>query len=232
MRTVDYNTRQIKPLIRGLLAADNDIEASMDAICRYPARQSVNALISFFCDREEIIRWRAIAATGRVVAMLADDNIESARVIMRRLMWSLNDESGGIGWGAPEAMGEIMARSQRLADEFSRMLRSYVRPDENFLEHEILQRGVLWGIGRLAQAHPAHLDQTDIYLIPFLQSGDAVHRGYAAWALGHLKSKKAAPLIEKLLKDIHQVMFFEGFHLRRLPVGFLARQAWMQISGL
>lgn len=229
---MNFNTRQIKPRIRELLAADADMEASMTEICRYPARQSVNALISFFCDREEIIRWRAIAAMGRVTAMLADDNMESARVIMRRLMWSLNDESGGIGWGSPEAMGEIMARNRRLADEFSRMLRSYVRPDENFLEHETLQRGLLYGIGRLAQAYPAHLDQTDIYLIPFLQSGDAVHRGYAAWALGHLKSKKAAPLIEKLLKDIHQVSFFEGFHLRKLPVSFLARQAWMQVSGL
>jgi HEAT repeat protein len=229
---VNFKTRQIKPRIRELLVADADMEATMAAICGYPARQSVNALISFFCDREEIIRWRAIAATGRVVAMLADDNMESARVIMRRLMWSLNDESGGIGWGAPEAMGEIMAQSRRLADEFSRMLRSYVRPDENFLEHETLQRGLLWGIGRLAQAHPEHLDQTDIYLIPFLQSGDAFHRGNAACALGHLKSKKAAPLIEKLLKDIHQVTFFEGFHLRKLPVSFLARQAWMRISGL
>lgn len=25
--------------------------------------------------------------------------MDSARIVMRRLMWSLNDESGGIGWG-------------------------------------------------------------------------------------------------------------------------------------
>jgi len=34
-------------------------------------------------------------------------------------MWSLNDESGGIGWGAPEAMGAIMARHTGLADEYA-----------------------------------------------------------------------------------------------------------------
>jgi len=230
---MEFKSRQIKPRIRELLvAAETDPDASMAAVCRYPARQSVNALISFFCDREEIIRWRAIAAMGRVVAMLAEDNMESARVIIRRLMWSLNDESGGIGWGSPEAMGEIMSRSQRLADEFSRILRSYIRQDENFLEHETLQRGVLWGIGRLAQMYPNHLSQTDGHLLPFLKSEDAIHRGYAAWALGNLKSGKAAPLIEKLFKDIHQVVFFDGFHLRKLPVSFFARQAWMQISGL
>ena len=230
---MEFKSRQIKPRIRELLvAAETDSDASMASICRYPARQSVNALISFFCDREEIIRWRAIAAIGRVVAMLAEENMESARVIMRRLMWSLNDESGGIGWGSPEAMGEIMSRNLRLADEFSRILRSYIRQDENFLEHETLQRGVLWGIGRLAQVYPMHLSQTDGHLLSFLESEDAIHRGYAAWALGNLKSGQAAPLIEKLFKDIHQVVFFDGFHLRKLPVGFFARQAWMQISGL
>ena len=230
---VNFKSRQLKLRIHELLGVpDADLRISLDAIGLYPPRQSVNALISFFYDRDEVIRWRAIAAMGRVVAMLADDNMESARVIMRRLMWSLNDESGGIGWGAPEAMGEIMARSPRLADEFSRILRSYVCQDENFLEHEMLQRGALWGIGRLAGAYPNHLSQTDSHLLPFLGSEDAIHRGYAAWALGNLKSGKAAPLIENLFKDIHQVVFFDGFHLRKLPVSFLARQAWMRISGL
>lgn len=225
--------RQAKFRIRELLgAADGGWEGALAAICQYPPRRSVNALIGCFCDREELIRWRAIAAMGRVTANLAAESMESARIIMRRLMWSLNDESGGIGWGAPEAMGEIMACEGRLALAFARILSSYVRPDENFLEHGTLQRGVLWGIGRLAQANPGYLDGTDLYIMPFLGSRDAVHRGYAAWALGQLKSQEAAPLIEKLLKDIHQVTFFEGGHLRRLPVGYLARQAWMRISGL
>jgi len=52
---------------------------------------------------------------GRVVSSLAEKDMESARVVMRRLMWNLNEESGGIGWGCPEAMGETMARSAPLA---------------------------------------------------------------------------------------------------------------------
>jgi len=44
-----------------------------------------------------------------VISNLTEKEMESARVIMRRLMWSLNDESGDIGWGAPEAMAEIIA---------------------------------------------------------------------------------------------------------------------------
>ena len=56
---------------------------------------------------------------GAVVAHLAEKDMESARVVMRRLMCSLNDESGGIGWGAPEAMGEIIASHEGLASELT-----------------------------------------------------------------------------------------------------------------
>ena len=31
-------------------------------------------------------------------------------------MWTLNDESGGIGWGSPEVMGEILAAHKGLAE--------------------------------------------------------------------------------------------------------------------
>ncbi len=114
---MELKGRRSKQLLRELLSAE-DIQASFDTICLYPPRQSVNFLFSFFYDKEEIIKWRAIAAFGRVVSMLADQNMESARVIMRRLMWNLNDESGGIGWGSPEAMGEITALHPGLAKNF------------------------------------------------------------------------------------------------------------------
>ncbi len=101
---------------------------------------------------------------GMVVSNLADHDIESARVVMRRLMWNLNDESGGIGWGSPEAMGEIMARHSRLAQEFASILVSYINPDKNYIEHEILQRGVLWGIGRLAYERPEFVKDSEHFL--------------------------------------------------------------------
>jgi len=226
---VELKGRRSKNLLRELLSAE-DIKSSIETICLYPPRQSVNFLFSFFYDKEEIIKWRAVAAFGRVVSMLADENMESARVIMRRLMWNLNDESGGIGWGSPEAMGEITALHPRLAKEFSRILRSYVRPDENFLEHEILQRGVIWGIGRLAQVRPESLPQTDGYLFSFLESDDAYHRGLAVWALGNLKSVKAASSIEGLSEDKNEILFFNNLYLKPVTVSFLASEALRQIK--
>jgi hypothetical protein len=221
---VELKGRQSKKLLRELLSAE-DIQASIETISQYPSRQSVNYLFSFFYDKEEIIKWRAIAAFGRVVSTLADQNIESARVIMRRLMWNLNDESGGIGWGSPEAMGEITALHPGLAKEFSNILRSYIRPEENFLEYEMLQRGVIWGIGRLAQARPECLSQTDMYLLPFLASDDAYHRGLAAWGLGNLKSKASVNALEQLTEDKNELFLFNDLQLMPQTVGFLATEA-------
>lgn len=164
--------------------------------------------------------------------MLADQHMESARVIMRRLMWNLNDESGGIGWGSPEAMGEIMAQHKGLANEFSNILRSYIREDENYLEHEMLQRGVVWGIGRLAEVFPEKLTETDLYLLSFLESGDAIHRGYAAWALGNLGSLPAVSLLEKLTNDNETIFFFNNYKLKQRPVSYLVEQALAKIASI
>eukprot|EP00362_Geleiidae_sp_MMETSP1317_P000447 CAMPEP_0201284794 /NCGR_PEP_ID=MMETSP1317-20130820/84991_1 /ASSEMBLY_ACC=CAM_ASM_000770 /TAXON_ID=187299 /ORGANISM="Undescribed Undescribed, Strain Undescribed" /LENGTH=71 /DNA_ID=CAMNT_0047606373 /DNA_START=1077 /DNA_END=1289 /DNA_ORIENTATION=- len=71
--------------------------------------------------------------------------MEEARIVMRRMLWSMNDESGGIGWGVPEAMAEVMTCNKGLAEEYIHMLISYMREDGeelfqdgNFLEHESL----------------------------------------------------------------------------------------------
>lgn len=220
--------RQLKGDIRLLLAdPEAEMEGVMAEIARYPGRRIANALIACFYDPKPLIRWRAIAALGRVTAGLARENMESARVVMRRLMWTLNDESGGIGWGAPEAMGEIMVMSPPLAGEFSHILRSYIRDDENFLEHEALQEGVIWGIGRLAERRPECLPDTAGHLVSFLFSPNPAHRGYAAWALGNLGENIPGLLsaLSALTADSAAIDFFEDFQLKRMTVGGLASAA-------
>jgi len=104
-------------------------------------------------------------------------------------MWNLNDESGGIGWGSPEALGEIMARNGKLASEYAFLLISYINPDGNFIEHEMLQRGVLWGVGRLAGERP-HLMRDALPFLPaYLKSADPTLRDLAARAIGLLSPK-------------------------------------------
>ena len=151
-----------------------------------------------------------------MVASLAECDLESARIIMRRLMWNLNDESGGIGWGSPEAMGEIMARSPRLAEEYSTILVSYIRPDGNFLEHEILQRGVLWGLGRLAYARPELVSYAAAFLPSFLVSQDPALRGLALWAAGAMPLEKNIHFIKPLAEDRNRFkLFLDGEIIER-----------------
>jgi hypothetical protein len=173
----------------------------------------------------ETLKWRSVTAMGEVVGRLAETDIESARVIMRRLMWHLNDESGGIGWGCPETMGEIMARNEKLAEEFWCILISYVQPAGNFLEHQTLQRGLLWGIGRLAHARPQLLTDTVEHLHPFLQDPDPYLRGLATWAAGAFQNIHTNKLLKNLLTDTAELRVYLDRNVISCSVAQLAETA-------
>ena len=191
--------RDFKRKVIDLLKAD-DFAGVLETFRSCPARRVINPLFSCLCSTEPEIKWRAITALGVVVANLAQDDMESARVVMRRMIWNLNDESGGIGWGVPETMGEVMARHEGLAREYVNILVSYIREDGNFLEYEPLQQGVLWGLGRLAQTSPELLQDAGAHLHPFLSSEDATLRGLAAWILGLLGGPQHESELEPLLE--------------------------------
>ena len=199
-----------------------DFENGLEKIIQLPARQVVNPLFSFFYNSNELVRWRAVTAMGVVVSNLADHDMESARVIMRRLIWNLNDESGGIGWGSPEAMGEIMAGHDRLAEEYHNILISYIMPDGNYIEHEILQRGVLWGIGRLAHARPQLVEDSVLFLLPYMQSEDANLRGLAAWTAGLFDCKTTRMLLKRLENDQATLTIYLNGKLEKFTVAQLA----------
>ncbi|MCP4667600.1 MAG: HEAT repeat domain-containing protein, partial [Deltaproteobacteria bacterium] len=213
----------------GLLKSP-DFDQSLKKLIQIPGRQAINPLFSFLYHKDTQIRWRAITAMGSVVSHLADEDMESARVIMRRLMWNLNDESGGIGWGSPEAMGEIMASHQGVAKEYAHVLLSYTREEGNYLEHEMLQRGLLWGIGRLCQVNPHLARDAAPNLIPYLKSTDAFVRGLAAWVMGLLRMGKARPFLERLKEDGTEIQMYRDGRLMKRRVKELAEEAFMRLA--
>lgn len=81
-----------------------------------PGREAVGPLISLLPQTPEI-KWRGVAIFGQVLAQLADRDLENARVVMRQLMWQLNEESGNLGWGIPEAFGSALACTAAYAAE-------------------------------------------------------------------------------------------------------------------
>jgi hypothetical protein len=229
MRKNQQTGRQLKKKIQKLLLQGN-FESGLAEIGRMPARKAINPLFSFLCSLDELLKWRAVTAMGEIVDGLADADMESARVIMRRYMWQLNDESGGIGWGCPEAMGEIMARNENLAQEFWCILISYIQPDGNFIEHEGLQRGALWGVGRLAHARPQLLKTSADYLHPYMQSDDPSLRGLAAWAAGALRNKKTEVILNQLKDDSAKLNVYLDGHIIRPSVGEIAKKALQMVK--
>jgi len=175
------------------------LTAILQHLARMPAAAVINPLFSGICHANEIIRWHAIAAMGATLARLADEDMEKARIVMRRFMWSLNDESGGIGWGAPESMAEAMRCHRRLAEEYCHILVAFMREEGFYLEHPPLQCGLLWGIARLAETRNELLLQkeADLYLAPYLKTQDETIKGLAAYALASLASKRACQQLDK-----------------------------------
>lgn len=219
--------------------AGKDVEVIQSQLSAMDAKHVLHALFSGICRSEENVHWNAVTCMGSAVGRLAQQDMEEARVIMRRLLWSLNDESGGIGWGAPEALAEIMACHEGLAEEYIHMLVSYMREDGdeliqdgNYLEHEILQRGLIWGMARLASTRPQMLLQRDVTkdLLPYLQSSDAMVRGLAAKSLGLLGAEEAVDQLQLLRDDNEVFRFFEAGVMRTLSVKTLALQAMDQIT--
>jgi len=170
--TRPLTTRQIKKEVADLLTRPDAAEA-LEKIAAFPARQVINPLIGFLCRKGDPVQQRAVEAIAEVTARLAETDMEGARVIMRRLMWSLNDESGGIGWGAPEAMGAILARHAGLAAEYAKILFSYIHPDKNFLEHDDLRMDAFRGILRLARARPRIVEQFRGHLTSYRHDPDS-----------------------------------------------------------
>ncbi len=211
-------SRGIKKQVFSILT-ENELSDVLIKLSVLPAKDIINPLFSAICHSDELLRWYGISSMGVTVARIAERELENARIIMRRILWSLNDESGGIGWGAPEAFAEILVHHAGLTDEYVHMLISYMRGDGpeplqqgNFLEYELLQRGLIWGIGRLAAFRSDLLREKNVIndIIPYLISSDIHVRGLAARALGFLHAEKTIGDLENLKSDNGNVRLYEN----------------------
>jgi len=227
------SSRQIKHKVLELLTS-RDLAAVLSALRPFPAKDVVNVLFSAICREGPLLRWHAVSAMGETVARLAGEDMEAARIVMRRLLWSLNDESGGIGWGAPECMAEIMCCHAGLAAEYVHMLISYMREDGaefcqdgNYIEHPLLQRGLLWGVARLSRCRSELLlaRGAGADILPYLAAVDPETRGLAALATGTLRLAQAQPLLEQIRTERFPLQVYQEGMFLETTVGRLAQSA-------
>ena len=212
------------------ILSGSDLDTGISALRRMHPGKIVNALLSFLYSQDETIKWRAVTAMGLVVQDLAADDMEKARNVMRRLMWNLNDESGGIGWGSPEAMGEILACHEGLSGEYAPILLSYANMDANYLELPMLQRGLLWGIARLSEERRHLVIGSKSHFFPYLESEDPAVRGHAIRIVGLIGAEEDVRRLSPLLKDKSPYTTYLDHRCMTRLVGETAREALVSLE--
>jgi hypothetical protein len=112
-------------------------------------RKVISRLIRLAYDKETLAGWRAILAIGLAARGMMATDIDFLRETCRKLIWSLSDESGGIGWSAPEILGEIASADPKRFKDFIPLVASVYE-----IEEDVFRGGVLYALGRIAETAP------------------------------------------------------------------------------
>jgi HEAT repeat protein len=204
--------REAKDAARRLLARWDP-----DAVDRWAAGEPRAATIlqPLLFDAEPLVRWRAVEAVGRVAAVRARDDLAAVRELVRRTLWLMNDESGGLLWNGPEVLGAVLAEVPAIGDPLCGVL-------AGFLEEEPFRVGTRWALWRLAAARPGPAGAAAPALLPSLDDPDPAVRGHAALALCAAAGPAEAA---RLARDAAPLTVFDHRRgaLRETTVGELAR---------
>ncbi len=139
----------------------------------------VAVLFSLLFTQDDLLRWRVIELLGELIGKRVADDPEYVRDQIRRLFWSMNDESGNVMWHAPEVIGEILANAQELIKEYAAQLCS-------FLIEEPFERGTYWAVARLTAIHADPFEEHADAIAEGMANPDPAIRGYAIRALREL----------------------------------------------
>jgi HEAT repeat protein len=141
------------------------------------SRDPLGMLFAMTYDKEELTRWRAIEAIGAAAAQLAASDMDKVREFIRRLLWQMNDESGGVAWHAPEVLGELLFGIPALIDEYGKLLPQYLRQSP-------FEAGAHFGLARIAAHEPERIRECREELRQSLQDENPAVRAWARIALG------------------------------------------------
>ncbi len=144
-------------------------------------RKTLSLLIRMAYDKETLVGWRAIKAVGSVAKAVAGENHEFLRIAVRKLLWSLSDESGGIGWAAPELLGEIVSSDpEGFADIIPLIAEVYD------IEEQTFRPGVMYALKRIAEISPELIASYQKVIIRSLVDTNPLVRIYAMELIGLL----------------------------------------------
>ena len=174
-------------------------------------------LISLAYDKEDLLCWRAIEAMGKAAGAIAEKDPAIVRDIVQRLIWSVREESGGIGWSAPEMLGEIVINSPLTCADIPPIILSF-HEEESFL------KGVLWAMGRIVHAGVTGTEGAYEIAKEALSHKDPSVRGLALRAIPGGRIAETADRIRGMMYDEGRCALYEGHELVETRVGDIAKK--------
>ncbi len=178
----------------------------------------IRYLISLAYDKDDVMGWRAIEAMGYVAGELSKQRVDIVRDTIRRLLWSMGEESGGIGWSAAEMIGEIIRSNP---DQFT----DIVPIVWSFHEEEMFRPGTIWAMGRIASVRPDLVKFILKDMQDMITDKNPAVRGYAAWVIGILREDGFMEDINKLISDNSTVNFYQEGELTKKTVAEIVKEA-------
>jgi hypothetical protein len=176
-------------------------------------------LISFSYDKEDQITWRAIESMGYVAHDLRVTHLDILRETVRRLLWSMSDESGGIGWSAPEILGEIIRSDPEEFRDIIPILWSN-REEESF------RPGAVWALARVAGVRPDMVTFNTSDLRELAADPNPSVRGYAALLVGATATEGKDDILRKLSGDLGILLIYSDGSLLKTTVSELAQKGY------
>jgi hypothetical protein len=217
----------LKKIILRALEADDFVAITSRAEID---RKVLSTLIRFSYDKETLVGWRAIKAAGLVARTVVKTDHEFLRDTCRKLLWSLTDESGGIGWSAPEILGEIVSADPVRFDDIIPLIAQVYEVEEDFF-----RSGVLYALGLIAKSAPGRIVGFQKVLIFSLADKDPLTRVRGLQLLETLWASKAARdlwsseycnrirgMTASMISDKSEAWVYDNSEFKSIMVGELA----------
>lgn len=177
-------------------------------------------------EMNEKIQWSAIEMFALMMKRWWEKgNEEKVRQYIRNLFWSINDESGGIGWHAPQTIAETIINIPSLMDPYGSMMIAHC------IDEPPLIKGCLWGIGRLGEMITDSVYFFKDKILSVFQIKELETVGVAAWAMGEVGFQPAIPFLEKLLGEEVEIDIYISGDFQRKSVKKWAEEAITKILG-
>ncbi len=176
----------------------NDLEAI--SLLAKTNRKVLSRLVRFAYDKETLTGWRAIKAIGLAAQAMLETDYEYLRDTCRKLLWSLSDESGGIGWSAPEILGEIVSADPARFDDLIPLIAEVYD-----IEEKVFRPGILYALGRIAEKSPDSVLRFRDLMRRALAEGDTASRIYALDLLALLKDRLGRDDRESILESLRRL---------------------------